>query len=98
MKFNVHMTAFMNGEIREVNVPDENLGEDIHSDLEEIFKFGQNDFQPIKDRCSVSAGDVIDYNGQLYLILMAGFRKISAKQFEHYKSVDRHAKLNYMIE
>ena len=98
MKFNVHMTAFMNGEIREVNVPDEELNGDVHDDLERIFYWGQNDFQPIKDRCSVSSGDVIDYNGQLYLILMAGFRKLSAEQFEHYKSVDRHAKLNYMIE
>ena len=98
MKFQVHMLAFMKGEIREVNVPDENLGEDVNSDLEEIFKFGQNDYQPIKGRCSVSSGDVIDYNGQLYLIAMAGFRKMSAEQFENYKKTDRDTKFKLMFE
>ena len=98
MKFNVYMTAFMNGEIREVDVPDNDLGGNVHNELERIFYWGQNDFQSVFDRCSVSAGDVIDYNGTLYLVLMADFCKISTEQFEHYKSVDHHARMNYIIK
>lgn len=32
---------------------------DVHALLELVFYYGQNDFQPVADRCSVSTGDVI---------------------------------------
>jgi hypothetical protein len=60
MIFEVELNAFMNGEIREVDVPDEVFFECITTEdvLDQVFRFGQNEVQP-KDMCSVSMGDVI---------------------------------------
>lgn len=60
MVFEVELRAFRDGEIREVNVPEEvfNELETNNEVLEAVFKFGQNDFQP-KNQPSVSMGDVI---------------------------------------
>jgi hypothetical protein len=58
MIFEVELNAFMNGEIREVDVPDEVFFECITTEdvLDQVFRFGQNEVQP-KDMCSVSMGD-----------------------------------------
>jgi len=46
---------------RNVNVPLSAFekASDVHALLELIFECGQNDFQPVPDRCSVSTGDVV---------------------------------------
>ncbi len=75
MNFNVQLRAFQGGIVRTVNVPDVKLTGETNKDLDLIFKYGQNDFQPIYGKCSVSAGDLIEYNGEFYLIEMIGFTK-----------------------
>jgi hypothetical protein len=60
MIFEVEMNAFMDGKIREVNVPDQELAPNDHiQNLEKVFYYGQNDFQPVADRCSVSVGGTL---------------------------------------
>lgn len=76
MKFEVELTMFQQGAIRVVDVPDHELTGVVERDLEKIFYYGQNDFQPIPKRCSVSAGDVVRYHGQRYMIDTVGTRKI----------------------
>jgi len=97
MKFNVYMCAFMNSEIRIVDVPDSELGETVNEQLGKIFYYGQNDHQVISNRCSVSAGDVIEYRDSLYLVMGVGFLKISAQEFEKYKALPRNAKFSYYM-
>jgi len=58
MDINVEMNAFNDGKIRTVNVPDEEMTGIIEQDLELVFKYGQNDFQP-KPISSVSVDDVV---------------------------------------
>ena len=88
MIINVHMLAFMNGEIREVIIPDDiNCIETV---LNQTFMFGQNDFQPYEDRCSVSVGDVIELseefekNQGFYLVTGDGFKKLSQAEYDDY--------------
>jgi hypothetical protein len=64
------------------NTRDKNLKVKSHKQPEKqlvvtgfTLVFGQNDFQP-KKQPSVSMGDVIRYNGERYLILAVGFRKL----------------------
>ena len=47
--------------------------------LELAFKYGQNDFQPISDRRSVSVGDVIEFEawGEFHLVESLGWTKVS---------------------
>jgi len=68
---------FQNGAIRVVEVPDSELTGRIEDDLERIFYYGQNDFQPLPDRVSVSAGDVVRYHGTRYLVDTIGFKKLN---------------------
>lgn len=77
-KFEVEMNAFQDGVIREVQVPKEELApNDIDQNLEKIFYYGQNDFQPVEGRCSVSMGDVIRFNGSRYEVAMFGFEEVT---------------------
>jgi len=85
MKFNIFMLGFMNGEIRTVNVPDEECKGDTSETLERIFYWGQNDFQSIADRCSVSVGDIVDYFGKYYLIKITGWKEISFEELQQRK-------------
>lgn len=73
------MHMFQTGIIRKVNVPDEELKNDI-SDLDRIFYWGQNDFQPDGTRVSVSAGDVIRFQGKRYLVKFLGYEEIGNEQ------------------
>jgi len=90
----VLMLAFMEGEIREVRIPSLFIV-DVDTYLNEVFRLGQNDFQRVVDRCSVSTGDVIideifnegpgpDY----YKVASFGFEKMTAEQLEEYKKLD----------
>jgi hypothetical protein len=80
----VRMLAFGNGEIREVEIPDDTTPENI---LNQVFHFGQNDFQP-KNCPSVSVGDVIEYDG-LQMVVSVGFMKITEQQYHDLLSTYR---------
>lgn len=77
----------MKGEIREVNVPDKEITGNINSDLERIFYWGQNDFQPVKNRCSVSVGDVVDYFGRYFVVRGSGWMEISASKLKELQAI-----------
>ena len=49
--------------------------------LESVFRFGQNDFQPLPFR-SVSVGDVVSLEGRLFIVEMAGFREIDRTEYQ----------------
>jgi hypothetical protein len=78
MKIEVEMRAFMDGAIRVVNIPDEELGPDPTemAVLELVFKYGQNDFQP-QQMTSVSVGDVVRYDGRRFEVYSTGFKEVS---------------------
>jgi hypothetical protein len=75
--------------IREVKVPDEELSENVGSNLELIFKYGQNDFQNVPGRCSVSVGDVIEYGHELIVVCGIGFKKLSLQQYRDFIAIPR---------
>lgn len=93
MIFNVEMLAFGKpNEIRNVEVPDNLLTDNTENDLELIFHYGQNDFQN-KPHPSVSAGDIINYKNQKFVVAGIGFKIMSADEYEQYLSIsqrDRH--------
>lgn len=78
--FRVFMLAFPKaaekyGKTRQVDVPTNELTGNLDHDLEKIFHYGQNDFQP-KEHISVSGDDVIEYKGEYYRVAFIGFEKI----------------------
>ena len=77
MKIEVEMLAFENGKIRVVNVPDDEWNQCLSeaSKLEQVFFYGQNDFQP-QQICSVSVGDVARLNGKRFLCASVGWQEI----------------------
>jgi len=85
MKIRVHMLAFGKpGEIREVEIPSDCKNtEDL---LLDVYHFGQNDFQP-QQHPSVSVGDVIEYNGELHMVAVVGFRKMSQAEIKDYTAL-----------
>lgn len=94
MIFRVRMIAFHdleNGQvaIREVDVPDEKLTGELEHDLGLVYHYGQNDFQPVANRCSVSVADVIEYNGELYAVAPVGFKKLTNEEYELLLKEDR---------
>jgi hypothetical protein len=92
MKIKVHLLAFgREGEIREVDVPDDEVGTSENPEylLECVFYCGQNDFQP-QPHPSVSQGDVIELpSGVLYVVDSVGFSRLSPEQFEVYRNLPR---------
>ena len=44
--------------------------------LDHIFYYGQNDFQPVANHCSVSVGDIIRLEGKRYCVDAVGFTEI----------------------
>jgi hypothetical protein len=96
--YKVHMLAFgAPGQIREVTVFDEfDSTTPVNEVLELIYKYGQNDFQP-QECCSVSMGDVIEYEGAYYLILGTGFIHLSVEGFEAYKKIDRSERISIIF-
>jgi hypothetical protein len=80
----VEMRAFGGGKIRTVVIPvAEGVGpttespfwRDLTTDqkLDHIFYYGQNDFQPVPNQCSVSVGDIIRLGGKRYRVDPVGF-------------------------
>lgn len=94
MIFKVYQTAFGKGEIRPVDVPNDELKDNPEHDLERIFYYGQNDFQPRK-QYSVSVGDIIEYKDKLYMVMMVGFKEITKEQMEAYKGWDNREKIMF---
>lgn len=94
MKYKVLMLAFMDGEVREVEIhkPDPNYAAP-ETILEEIYHFGQNDFQNVPGRCSVSVGDVIilpiEQVDTYWMVRPLGFGQITEQELEEYKKVPR---------
>lgn len=87
MTFNVRMTAFGKpNEVRTVTVPNTVLAHDPEHNLEQVFYYGQNDFQPMPHP-SVSMGDVIELNQKLFLCQAFGFKEISKEQFDTYTQI-----------
>ena len=85
MDYQVRMTAaYAPPRTREVSVPTEELTGVLERDLDLIFKYGQNDFQPQPRMCSVSIADVIEFNDLLYLVLPTGFKEISQLEYEEF--------------
>lgn len=77
MIFRVRLIAFEDEpQIREVNVPNEEITGIVNRDLELIFHYGQNDFQPQRIR-SVSVADVAELGGHLYVCAPEGWREIT---------------------
>lgn len=93
---NVLMMAFgrTDNEVRAVDIPAGEWPEQTHlptrteSRLEQVFYYGQNDFQP-KQHPSVSAGDVIELEGKHHLVMPVGFTEISDEQLAEYKAMPR---------
>ncbi len=83
----VEMQAFDRGRIRTVVIPvAEGVGQttespfwrDLTTDqkLDHIFYYGQNDFQPVANHCSVSVGDIIRLEGRRYRVDAVGFNEL----------------------
>ena len=94
MKIKVHMLAFEKepNTIRMVEIPDEEVKDNIWERLEQVFYYGQNDFAigPEKNTtCSVSMADVVEMDGHYYICAAAGFHEITPEEFEEFKQVER---------
>jgi len=84
------MWAFGNlGEIRQVDIPVASYKKcagNIEEELELVFKYGQNDFQPLPIR-SVSVDDVVRINvgsnTQLWKVSGCGFEQLLSHTFYH---------------
>lgn len=100
MKFDVSLLSFLDGQIREVEVPDEDLREMPTSIvLKQVFHWGQNDFQP-QQLPSVSVGDVIHLEIDMvggnmqdsnWLVVSLGFKELTDEELEEYKNRDNRA-------
>jgi hypothetical protein len=76
MIYEVEMNSFADGRIREVEVDEQLMApNDLDQNLEKVFYFGQNDFQP-RNLPSVSVGDVIRMNGKRFGVAMFGFKEL----------------------
>jgi hypothetical protein len=83
----VEMQAFSGGRIRTVVIPAaEGVGRTTESPfwrdltteqkLDHVFYYGQNDFQPVANHCSVSVGDIIRLERKRYRVDRVGFTEI----------------------
>ncbi len=85
----VEMLAFGKpGEVREVEIPDEEFVGGTLEKLGKAFYYGQNDFQP-KQHPSVSVGDVVQLDGGKYLVCMVGFRKLTDGEYAEFLALER---------
>ena len=77
------MLAYTDNKIRHIDVPDHEFTGDIKVDLEKVFYYGQNDFQP-QPFPSLSVGDVVEYNEMYFYCDGVGWKKISKNNFDIY--------------
>jgi hypothetical protein len=83
-EFKVYLTAFGKKDeqpkVRVVKLPIRTaMRKEKNQVLNMIFSYGQNDIQPVNDCYSVSVGDIIEYEDELYLVSGAGFIKKGEK-------------------
>ena len=89
MKIPVHMFAFAaegdRSKVRMVNIPDdeymESAGVPIQV-LEYVFKYGQNEYQPLRNFPSVSVGDAAEFDGKYYMCAPMGWDEMSKDEFD----------------
>jgi len=80
--FKVEQLKWNDGKVRTVEVPYSELMGDVDYDLNKIFHYGQNDFQP-KDSASVSVGDIIEWtNGDKHIVCGMGFEKLTDELYQ----------------
>ena len=95
MEIEVKMLRFMEGEIRTVTLPDDEWQSACEVDaahrsgipdaaLEKIYHYGQNDFQPVHARASVSMGAVAIVDGKRFRVESVGFSAMNAADMEQY--------------
>ena len=91
MKVQVEMLAYHNepNKTRGVDVGTYDPADGLDALLNKVFYYGQNDFQPIINCCSVSVGDVINFEGQKYLILPIGFQRMTPEEYKEYRECSR---------
>lgn len=90
MIVHVMMTAFQDGRLRPVNVPNHELvNRTTEEVLERVYHWGQNDFQPVKECCSVSMGDVAMLQGRFWIVRACGWAEISPADLEKYLKIDQ---------
>ncbi len=83
MIFKVRMLAFHGQNlIREVNVPDEKVVDNVERMLDLIYYYGQNEIQNVPRICSLSVGDCIEYKDELYFVASDGFTKVTHEQYD----------------
>lgn len=89
-QFTVKMLAFGEpGEERIVDVPLLEVdGKPIEDQLERVFYWGQNDFQP-QQHPSVSVGDVVVVGDEYWRVASTGFQQLTQEQFDAYLQVER---------
>lgn len=98
MNIPVHMLAFGDpGEIRMVEVSDDLWTDDVQKNLDLVFQYGQNDFQP-KNHPSVSVGDIVELDNQFYLIRPIGFMGLTRDQYLEYIGADRRGRFMFPVE
>lgn len=96
MIYNVRMLAHHDiNHIRPVYVPAYNQSS-VDTLLDDIFKYGQNDFacgpdasEIRRSTCSVSVGDVIELpEGDSYLVSPVGFKLLKSSDYDRYKAMN----------
>lgn len=83
MKIKAYLWEFQNGIVRDIEIPGHELTEDSPDSwlLDLAFKYGQNDFQPVPERCSVSVGDIIDLGERgLFRVAACGFERVEKNE------------------
>jgi hypothetical protein len=82
----VQQFKFNDGKYRNVEVPSHHLSSDTFDSLEQVFHYGQNDFQP-QSSPSVSVGDVINLGSEYYIVQNFGFKQIKSEEYDNLKRV-----------
>ena len=88
----VHMFAFSEegdkSRVRNVQIPistDDDIslykGDELNSVLEMVYKYGQNEFQPMQFP-SVSVGDVAQVGNRYFMVVSMGFKEMSKAEVD----------------
>ena len=97
MNIRVHMLAFGDpGEIRMVEVPDDRWTDNNEKNLDIVFQYGQNDFQP-QNHPSVSVGDIIELDNQFFMVRPIGFLGLTHDQYMEYTGKDRRDRFMFPV-
>ena len=84
------MLAHQDGRLQPVNVPNNELANRTTEQvLERVYVWGQNDFQPVPECCSVSIGDVALYHGRFWILRSYEWVEICPADLEKYAKIDQ---------